>query len=176
MLASPYGAVAFIGAYNTASRGMNALMEGLCSGIFNGGNERLGDALIYGFSNLELPETVKKYHPVVTEAERARSAWQFHLFGDPALKTGESVSTDTEDGNSTSLQTTLSVYPNPSDDTVYINPEGAEIKNIRVLNLQGICMGEYQCNWFSLAGLPSGMYLMDIQTSTGFSRHKFIRN
>ncbi len=86
IVASEHGAVAFFGAYNVSGRGMNPLLEGLVNGLFN--NEvknRLGDVLIRAFNNTTNPDTVNKYYPVVTELERTRSAWQFHLFGDPAI-------------------------------------------------------------------------------------------
>jgi hypothetical protein len=86
MVASEYGAVAFFGAYNISGRGMNPLLEGTVNGLFNHEvNNRLGDILIYAFNNTTNPNTVNQYYPVVTELERTRSAWQFHLFGDPAL-------------------------------------------------------------------------------------------
>jgi hypothetical protein len=88
IIACEHGAVAFFGAYNTSGRGMNPLMEGVVSGLFTEGVHRLGDALIIGYNNTANPETVDLYYPNVTEDERTKSAWQFHLFGDPAVAIG----------------------------------------------------------------------------------------
>lgn len=86
MVADKNGAAAFFGAYNTSGRGMNPLMEGVVNGLFNiEVRNRLGDVLVYAFNNTTNPDTVNMYYPEVTEIERTRSAWQFHLFGDPAL-------------------------------------------------------------------------------------------
>lgn len=86
IVASKHGAVVFFGAYNVSGRGMNPLLEGLVNGLFNPQvKNRIGDVLIYAFANTTNPDTVNKYYPEVTELERTRSAWQFHLFGDPAL-------------------------------------------------------------------------------------------
>ena len=91
IVASPHGAAAFVGAYGPSGRGQNPLLEGLCEAIHGSEINRLGDALIHGFNNTRLPDTVLTYYPYVTESERARSAWQFHLFGDPAIRIPETT-------------------------------------------------------------------------------------
>lgn len=84
--ASEHGAVAFVGAYNTASKGMNQLLEGAVNALFNDTiTNRIGDVMVYAYQNTINTNTVNKYYPIITDPERIRSAWQFHLFGDPAL-------------------------------------------------------------------------------------------
>jgi hypothetical protein len=86
MLANKNGAVAFLGSFNNTGRGMNLLLEGIANGIFNDKiTNRLGNVLIHGFANTTNTNTVNKYYPTVLLNERIRTAWQFHLFGDPAL-------------------------------------------------------------------------------------------
>jgi hypothetical protein len=89
---SQYGAVAFFGAYNTSSKGMNLIMEGTINALFNNGvTPRLGDVLLQGFANTDNCATVALYYPTVTTAERERAGWQYHLFGDPALKIRDDI-------------------------------------------------------------------------------------
>ena len=115
IVADENGAVAFLGAYNISGRGMNLLMEGTVNGFFNDSIDgRLGDALIHGFANTTNTNTVAQYYPTVSMAERIRAAWQFHLFGDPALIIRE-------DKSNTSVHLThdnelLRIYPNPAND------------------------------------------------------------
>lgn len=85
--ASEHGAVAFFGAYNEASKGMNLILEGTVNGLFNKNiTPRLGDVLLQAYKNTNNCETVDLYYPTVLQVERQRAGWQFHLFGDPALK------------------------------------------------------------------------------------------
>jgi hypothetical protein len=119
IVADEHGAVAFFGAYNTSGRGMNPLMEGIVNGLFSDiVKDRLGDVILNGFANTINPNTVNKYYPTVTEIERARSAWQFHLFGDPALKI---CKTTTPLNDPLSQKESFKLYPIPVSDYLSFN-------------------------------------------------------
>jgi len=82
-----HGAVAFFGAYNIAGKGMNQILEGAINGLFNETiTPRLGNVLLYAYANINNTNTVNLYYPTVNAVDREKAAWQFHLFGDPALK------------------------------------------------------------------------------------------
>lgn len=118
IVTSEHGAVAFLGAYHTSGRGMNLLLNGVSNALFNDGvNNRLGDVLLYGFANLINSQTVDQYYPIVTEAERTRTAWQFHLFGDPAIKVRENNTNSTSDLKCYDLK----LYPNPTSEKFIID-------------------------------------------------------
>jgi hypothetical protein len=85
MVASEHGAVAFIGAYNTSTKGQNPILYGFSKYVNNNSYKRLGDVLLKAFNSIEMPETVKKYYPHILSYEYNRARLQFHLFGDPAL-------------------------------------------------------------------------------------------
>jgi len=80
IIASENGAVAFFGAYNTAGRGINQLLEGAVNGLFNDSiRHRLGDVLIHAYANTNNTNTVNQYYPTVTQSERIRAAWQLTI-------------------------------------------------------------------------------------------------
>lgn len=161
MMASPNGASAFLGAYNTSGRGQNALLEGLCNGLFNRKFERLGDAIIFGFNNTSLPNTVMKYYPVLNEVERTRTAWQFHLFGDPALRIKETT-TSAENLN---YNEKIQIYPNPSSGIVNISiPFKYNNDSVAVYDSTGkkvhIGISMHQLDF---TNLPNGIYLISVK-------------
>jgi hypothetical protein len=115
MVANEHGAAAFLGSFHTSGRGMNQLLEGMVNAFFNDRiADRLGDAMIYGFANTKNTNTVNKYYPTVQMVERIRTAWQFHLFGDPALW----INRDRFTGSGDVLQDNdlVKIYPNPAID------------------------------------------------------------
>jgi hypothetical protein len=120
MVANEHGAAAFLGSYHKSGRGMNLLLEGMVNGFFNDSIAgRLGDALIYGFANTTNTNTVNKYYPTVQMVERIRTAWQFHLFGDPALSVKKN--NFTRSGDLLQDNDLVTIYPNPVND--YFNIE-----------------------------------------------------
>ncbi len=117
MLSSPNGAVAFIGAFNESGRGQNPLLYGFSKAVNDIKNIRLGDALLYAYNNIELPETVKKYYPIVTMPEFNRARLQFHLFGDPALLINKEPTNILDKVNFNEM----AISPNPASEYIEIN-------------------------------------------------------
>lgn len=144
IVASAKGACAFLGAYNTSGRGMNALLNGLCSSMSNDSIYRLGDALLRAYNNTLLPNTVLKYHPTLNEEERTRTAWQFHLFGDPALKFKNAPATvNIKKINNNEF----SIYPNPTSNIMTLDFNSSQtIKHIEIINTLGQIVFSQQFN------------------------------
>ena len=174
MVAAPYGAVAFFGAYNTSGRGQNPLMEGLCNGIFQDTIERIGDALIYAFNQKEIPQTVQKYHPYVSELERERSAYQFHLFGDPALKLVK--------GETSSIQKSIgvsdfSIYPNPTHGMLFFNHNMLSDYKIIIFDIFGkIILSADNINQIDISGFQNGTYILRIENEGEIFNKRIIKN
>jgi hypothetical protein len=61
-------------------------------------------------------------------------------------------------------QSTLLIFPNPSNGIVHVVHESQEIKSIKLYDLQGKFMEEFFTNDFSIANLNPGMYFIIIQT------------
>ena len=173
MLASHYGAAAFIGAYNESSRGMNPLLYGFSKSVNDKKSIRLGDALLSAFNNIEMPETVKKYHPHVAAFEYNRARLQFHLFGDPALKIN--ISPTSIESNSENY---IIISPNPASEYIEINldrwtppsswtPSGAEIKIYNTFG-ESLINYEFQITNYGeniridISHLPAGVYFIRI--------------
>ncbi len=169
MLSSENGAAAFIGAFNVSSRGQNPLLYGFSKAVNNSNYLRLGDAMLYAYNSIEMPETVKKYYPHVMAFEYNRARFQFHLFGDPALKIN---STGTSIKSTESFQD-ISISPNPASDYIEINldrwspPSRWTPSSIRIYNSFGECImsvvgaiHELPLQRIDISHLPAGMYFI----------------
>jgi len=178
IVANEHGAVAFFGAYHLSGRGMNPLMEGVVNGLFNDTViNRLGDAIIYGYNNFINPNTVNNYYPTVTELERTRSAWQFHLFGDPAFKTRENGPTDTI--NFIRDNDFFNIYPNPANPANGIvsiqTNKNWEKMEFCVYNLQGKeLLRTFNQTEIDIRNLPSGLYFVKIEIDDIIKTSKMI--
>jgi Peptidase family C25 len=160
IVADEHGAVAFFGAYNISGRGMNPLMEGVVNGLFSDTvRNRLGDVILNGFANINNPNTVNKYYPTVTEVERTRSAWQFHLFGNPALKICE---TTTAPNDPLSQKESFKLYPIPVSDYLSFNFINNDIPtSFELFDLQGrklLCQEVAKNERVCLEHLNKGIY------------------
>ena len=170
MLASKNGAVAFIGAFNTSSRGQNPLLYGFSKEVNK--NERLGDVIIKAINNKKMPETVKKYYPYVTAQEYNRALFQFHLFGDPALKINI-IEANVENKN---LLDNIIIFPNPASDFIEINHAVNGVQplvqdtQIEIYNLLGervinILNRQASSNHrIDISFLPAGIYTLRFST------------
>ncbi len=167
---SEHGAVAFFGAYNISGKGMNQILEGAINGVFNDAIEpRLGNVLIHAYANTMNSNTVDLYYPTVTDAERIRAAWQFHLFGDPALKIRDSAinnASDFADHNSF-----ISISPNPTIGIIKIISD-KEIFQWSIYSLNGeILLTDKYTSEIDLSYYPQGVYILSLnlgnETFTG---------
>ncbi len=61
-----------------------------------------------------------------------------------------------------SLQSQVEVYPNPSDDKVWISSE-SEISNIKIYNALGFLIEETEYSLIDLNNYPRGVYLLQIE-------------
>ncbi len=156
-----HGAVAFFGAYSTAGKGMNQILEGAINGLFNDDiTPRLGNVLIHAYANTNNTNTVNMYYPTVLETERERAAWQFHLFGDPALKIRDDGAS-TQEISQDNFK--ISVYPNPTNGIVSIN-SNAEILEIDVFSLNGEKLfSSKNKTTIDLSCYPKGIYFLSLK-------------
>jgi hypothetical protein len=151
-----HGAVAYFGAYNVASKGMNQLLEGTVNGLFNDNiTPRLGNVLLHAYANTNNTNTVNLYYPIVEAVERERAAWQFHLFGDPALKIrDEALSIQ----DISQYDNRIIVYPNPTNGIFSIH-SNAKILELAVFSVNGEELF-YSNNTteIDLSNFPKGIY------------------
>jgi len=170
---SEHGAVAYLGAYNISGRGMNQLLEGAVNGLFNDSiAPRLGDVLIHAYANSNNTNTVNLYYPTVTTAERIRSAWQFHLFGDPALKI---PSTTTGSNDNVIKDDEFVLYPNPTSGIVNIN-SGKDLAELSVYSVSGqmLIHTNYQA-YIDLSAYPAGIYFISLKYEKATIYRKIIK-
>ena len=72
----------------------------------------------------------------------------------------------------------LTVSPNPTNGSVSIQLEGAashQIREIRVMNTLGECVQTETSSSFSIAHLPAGIYLLNVQTTEGTSIQRIVK-
>jgi hypothetical protein len=160
-----HGAAAFFGAYNISSKGMNQLLEGAVHGLFcDTVTPRLGNILIHAYANTINTNTVNRYYPTVADAERIRAAWQFHLFGDPALRIRSAVthvSDVTPDDNS------IHIYPNPAGQAVTIESD-REILGYTIYSRNGeAVVSGRDPSRVDLSALANGLFFISIQHEHG---------
>ena len=104
------------------------------------------------------------YYPTVTELERTRSAWQFHLFCDPAIKTNEvqtsisQYSAETKD---------IRVFPNPVKDKAVLTLPDQDYFTLYILDLQGKMISQIKnikghTVEVNCVNLGSGQYLYNL--------------
>lgn len=176
MLANEHGAAAFLGSYHKSGRGMNLLLEGIVNGFFSDSiNSRLGDAFIYGLANTTNTNTVDKYYPTVTMVERIRTAWQFHLFGDPALLTRTDNATDLVD--LIRDNDVLGIYPNPANSVLEIEANSGYYQlEIAIYSLDGqIMLKSKNEPTINISNLKSGFYLVKIKLDKNNYLKKIIK-
>ncbi len=180
MLSSKNGAVAFIGAFNESTKGQNALLYGFSKNVNEIKNERLGDALLAAFNNIELPETVMKYYPHIMAFELNRARLQFHLFGDPALLINKKSTSVDEQSELNEGR----ISPNLASEYIEINygsigacsndngasPIASDIKiyntfGERVINYE-LQITNYDKSRIDISHLPVGLYFIQIGNYT----------
>jgi hypothetical protein len=168
-----HGAVAYFGAYNVASKGMNQLLEGTVNGLFNDNiTPRLGNVLLHAYANTNNTNTVNLYYPIVEAVERERAAWQFHLFGDPALKIrDEALSIQ----DISQYDNKIIVYPNPTNGIFSIH-SNAKILELAVFSVNGEELF-YSNNTteIDLSNYPKGIYFISLKIKNGIVYRKIIR-
>jgi hypothetical protein len=168
-----HGAVAYFGAYNVASKGMNQLLEGTVNGLFNDNiTPRLGNVLLHAYANTNNTNTVNLYYPIVEAVERERAAWQFHLFGDPALKIrDEALSIQ----DISQYDNRIIVYPNPTNGIFSIH-SNAKILELAVFSVNGEELF-YSNNTteIDLSNFPKGIYFISLKIKNGIVYRKIIR-
>lgn len=168
-----HGAVAFLGSYNASGKGMNQILEGAINGLFNDTIiPRLGNVLLHSYANTNNTNTVNLYYPTVQAIERERAAWQFHLFGDPALKIRDEVLSTHE---ITQDNFKINVYPNPANGIVSIN-SNIKILEIVIFSLNGEKL-YYSNNTteIDLSNYPKGIYFISLKIKNGIVYRKIIR-
>jgi len=74
---------------------------------------------------------------------------------------------------STTLSNQITVYPNPA--THVINILGDEISEVRIYNNMGqLLFSQRNINVINVAGLTNGIYVLAVETSTGYTIHQKI--
>ncbi|MFT6243846.1 MAG: hypothetical protein ACJA0U_000174 [Salibacteraceae bacterium] len=71
-------------------------------------------------------------------------------------------------------KTHVNVYPNPATDQITIDSED-EISSILIFDLSGVLIQSETTASFSIEGLDSGIYMLNVKTSTGLARVKFMK-
>lgn len=76
------------------------------------------------------------------------------------------------------LKQQLKVYPNPVKDMLSIDCQGIQIENLKIFDLRGRIVYEKDNNisdQISLAGLKSGVYILQINSTAGIIKKKLIK-
>lgn len=72
----------------------------------------------------------------------------------------------------------MKLFPNPCAESLHISSE-IEVSQIRIINSSGICVIEREVSGYLIKteteGLMSGVYFIEIQTSRGIERSKFLK-
>jgi hypothetical protein len=88
-------------------------------------------------------------------------------------KLGELASINSLDAN------TLSVFPNPASDLLWVRANSNTIQQITLYNLTGTVVDRFTCNdnvvSIPIENLPQGQYIVEAQHSTGSQRSMFIK-
>ena len=77
-------------------------------------------------------------------------------------------------------ETQLNVYPNPTDDILYVELSGAEIKSVGLYDLQGrVVMGVFNTPQPGIAAInvrnvPAGVYVLRVTDENGREYHRKI--
>lgn len=77
-----------------------------------------------------------------------------------------------------SFESALTLYPNPATDFIYIE-SGSPVLTVTILDYSGQtvrAISSDNANAVSLTGLSKGVYFLQIQTTTGVSVSRFIKN
>ncbi len=170
-----HGAVAFLGAYNTAGKGMNQILEGAINGLFNDTiTPRLGNVLLHAYANTNNTNTVNKYYPTVATAERERAGWQFHLFGDPALKIRDYA---TSVNKINLYKNQIMFYPNPTNGIFNFDlPKEINDFEVKVYNSFGQKIyNSTNNNKIDLTKQNNGIFLIKVKTKGGIFKGKILK-
>lgn len=76
--------------------------------------------------------------------------------------------------NSSFEKESITLYPNPTNDFIYIN-SGDEIKEVSVIDISGKIIANYHQNYIDLSELEAGLYSLKILTQTGSVLKKVIK-
>lgn len=74
-----------------------------------------------------------------------------------------------------STSSSITIYPNPSDDLVHVNITEEELNSIRILNNLGQEIAEVHTTQFSMRAYSDGVYYVIINSKKGISTHKLIK-
>lgn len=73
------------------------------------------------------------------------------------------------------LESTIIIYPNPTNGIVHITNDNQKIKSIKLYNSQGVFIQEYFTNDFSVSNLTSGIYFIIVQTNKSTFTNKLVK-
>jgi hypothetical protein len=76
------------------------------------------------------------------------------------------------------FSTKIRIYPNPADRDVYIESDGLPIREIRLINMVGENVQNIipasRTVYMDISALPKGIYILEISTVQGSTRHKLL--
>lgn len=135
---------------------------------------------------LDLPQELLEFISVNDETQFRLSApnnlgalVEFYGTDDPDFSPvldivyGENPVTSVDEIDKVTLS--IVVYPNPANNQINIESNGAEIIEISIIDLNGKRLGSYSKNLIDISHLDSGSYIISVQTQKGFSNHRIIK-
>ena len=100
----------------------------------------------------------------------------YYFPAEPVTKTLRVSNTGIHDPQHSTLNTQLSVYPNPTSDALFIIPNGEPITAVRLLSSLGrqeqVILAN---NKIDLSHLPAGVYFLSITTSSNNYQYKIVK-
>jgi len=78
-------------------------------------------------------------------------------------------------GINTQSSSSISIYPNPTNDVITIKTE-EKIEKVQIFSITGELVQTEESNSFSINQLNTGVYIVDVKTASGIIRTRIIKN
>lgn len=100
----------------------------------------------------------------------------YYFPAEPVTKTLRVSNTGIHDLQLSTLNSQISIYPNPAKDVVYLNPNGTDITAVRLFSSHGRQeQATLSNNRIDISHLPAGVYYLTVVTATNSYQYKIVK-
>lgn len=100
----------------------------------------------------------------------------YYFPAEPVTKTLRVSNTGIHDLQLSTLNSQISIYPNPAKDVVYLNPNGTDITAVRLFFSHGRQeQATLSNNRIDISHLPAGVYYLTVVTATNSYQYKIVK-
>ena len=100
----------------------------------------------------------------------------YYFPAEPVTKTLRVSNTGIHDLQLSTLNSQISIYPNPAKDVVYLNPNGTDITAVRLFSSHGRQeQATLSNNRIDISHLPAGVYYLTVVTATNRYQYKIVK-